>query len=170
MGSPGARKGHAGKYGEPTPSRQRGGSGTPLPYPLCESQVFLAKSQTVRRMVDSRASFVKTYLRGSVPVGKSPLELPQGGYEASAARQQAVTEGPGGDGPGGAAIRPGRCARLPHWLKRRRRVATPLHSRKCGYRGWTDQVVGGVAWTQRPKTLTDESPTSSRGPPGNAGL
>ena len=170
MGSPGARKGHAGKYGEPTPSRQRGGSGTPLPYPLCESQVFLAKSQTVRRMVNSQASFVKTYLRGSVPVGKSPLELPQGGYEASAARQQAVTEGPGGDGPGGVAIRPGRCARLPHGLKRRMRVATHLHPRKCGYRGWTDQVVGGVAWTQWPKTLTDESPTSSRGPPGNAGL
>ena len=136
----------------------------------CESQVFLAKSQTVRRMVNSQASFVKTYLRGSVPVGKSPLELPQGGYEASAARQQAVTEGPGGDGPGGVAIRPGRCARLPHGLKRRMRVATHLHPRKCGYRGWTDQVVGGVAWTQWPKTLTDESPTSSRGPPGNAGL
>jgi hypothetical protein len=36
MASPGARKGHAGKWGELTPWRQRGGRGmTPLPYPLC---------------------------------------------------------------------------------------------------------------------------------------
>ena len=35
-GSPGAGKPHAGKYGEPTPWRQRGGRGPPLPYPLRE--------------------------------------------------------------------------------------------------------------------------------------
>lgn len=34
MGSPGARKTHAGKCGETTPLRQRGGRGSPLPYPL----------------------------------------------------------------------------------------------------------------------------------------
>src|SRR5258708_38764991 len=35
MGSPGATKGHAGKEGELTPLRQRGGRGIyPLPYPL----------------------------------------------------------------------------------------------------------------------------------------
>ena len=33
-GPPSARKSHAGKSGESTPSRQRGGRGSPLPYPL----------------------------------------------------------------------------------------------------------------------------------------
>src|SRR5512133_3108029 len=38
-GSPGARKGHAGKYGELTPLRQRGGGGTPPPYPLAVAPI-----------------------------------------------------------------------------------------------------------------------------------
>ena len=113
-------------------------------------------------MVNSRASFVKSYPCGSVPVGKSSPELPKGNYAARVAWRHAAAKGPSGDGPGGLAIRPGRCAKLPHWRKRWARYATRSCPRNHGYRGRTDQVVGEVAWTQRPKTLTDESPTSSR--------
>src|SRR5882724_6904982 len=42
QGSPGARKRHTGKYGESTPSRQRGGvAATPPPYPLASPRASM---------------------------------------------------------------------------------------------------------------------------------
>jgi hypothetical protein len=117
-------------------------------------------------MVNSRASFVKSYPCGSVPVGKSSPELPKGNYAARVAWRHAAAKGPSGDGPGGLAIRPGRCAKLPHWRKRWARYATRSRPRNHGYRGRTDR------WLARPdttaKTLTDESPVVPAS--GNAGL
>ncbi len=47
-------------------------------------------------------------------------------YEASAARQRAVTKGPGSDTPGGATIRPPWCANLRTLVKRRGVYIHPL--------------------------------------------
>ncbi len=69
-------------------------------------------------------------------------------------------KGPGEDGSGGVAFRPGRWANLSSLLKPWERILLSQLS-TLGYGSWTVKVLGGVARTQWLTTLTDESPTSS---------
>jgi hypothetical protein len=81
-----------------------------------------------------------------------------GNYEASVARQRVATEGPGEDGAGGVAFRPGVMSQVPNTDEALERILPPSG---YGYGGRITQVFGDVTRTQWLTTLTGESPTSS---------
>src|SRR5438105_8589797 len=64
LGSPGARKMHAGKYEESASSRQRGGSGIPTPLPSVRSLHCEATPAKVLRTAGSQSrSNLRVFLR-----------------------------------------------------------------------------------------------------------
>jgi len=87
----------------------------------------------------------------------------KGRYAASVAEQFAVAKGPGGVSPGGVTIRPGVGAKLRNLWKHGDRAQSVSPRRTLGYRRGTRQVLGGVARTQRPSTLTGEVPRRPSG-------
>src|SRR5689334_11862116 len=85
-----------------------------------------------------------------------------GNYEASVARQRVATEGPGEDGTGGVALRPGVMSQVPNTDEALERI---LSLSGYGYGRGITQVSGDVTRTQWLTTLTGESPTSSDSTP-----
>jgi hypothetical protein len=83
-------------------------------------------------------------------------------YAASIARRRGVTEGPGEDGAGGVAFRPGVVSQAPEAAEALERI---LLRSEYGYGRGITQVFGGVTRTQWLITLTGESPTSSDSTP-----
>jgi len=126
--------------------------------------VWKTKSQTVRfwRKEGNRESPILP-VRVRARTEASSLELPKGRYAASVTEQSVAAKGPGDDSPGGVTFRPGVGAKLPSRQKHGDRAQLVSPRQLLGYGRGTRKVIGGVAWTQRPSTLTGEVPRRPSG-------